>query len=49
MALPCHTKINRLDKTRILQKQRPLDRPPGPVIGDLDWPAATNGSKGAGA
>lgn len=26
MALPCHAKVNQLDRTRITQKQRPLDR-----------------------
>lgn len=39
MALPCHEHINRLDKTRILQKRRPLDRPFSPVHADLEWPA----------
>lgn len=38
MALPCHDRVNRLDKTRILQKQRPLDLPPKPVAPHLDWP-----------
>ncbi|RAM61573.1 hypothetical protein RB25_24750 [Herbaspirillum rubrisubalbicans] len=40
MALPCHEHINRLDKTRILQKQRPLDLPFSPVHADLEWPAS---------
>ena len=48
MALPCHAQVNRLDKTRILQKQRPLDRPPGPVHADLEWPTSDEG-EGAGA
>jgi len=39
MALSCHEHINRLDKTRILQKRRPLDRPFSPVHADLEWPA----------
>lgn len=38
MALPCHDRVNRLDKTRIQQKQRPLDLPPKPVPHHRDWP-----------
>ncbi|MBU6260462.1 MAG: DUF2169 domain-containing protein [Burkholderiales bacterium] len=40
LALPCHARVNRLDRTRIRLKQRPLDRPAAPVTDDLDWPAA---------
>ncbi|MFC4158974.1 DUF2169 family type VI secretion system accessory protein [Chitinimonas lacunae] len=31
MTLPCHPKVNRLDRTRISEKRRPLDPPPLPV------------------
>ncbi|WP_206958111.1 DUF2169 family type VI secretion system accessory protein [Trinickia acidisoli] len=36
MALPCHVKVNQLDRTRITQKRRPLDRTdaPGPDAKD---------------
>jgi hypothetical protein len=35
MALPCHSKVNLLDRTRITQKRRPLDRTDAPVAHDL--------------
>jgi hypothetical protein len=48
MAVPCHAQVNRLDKTRILQKQRPLDRPSGTVNAELNWPVGDEDA-GAGA
>lgn len=36
MALPCHAKVNLLDRTRITQKQRPLDRTDAPKLDATD-------------
>lgn len=47
MALPCHAQVNRLDKTRIMQRQRPLDRPTEPVNAVFNWPVG-NAGEGAG-
>jgi hypothetical protein len=38
MALPCHPRVNLLNRTRITMKRRPLDRPPLPVSPEIDWP-----------
>lgn len=38
IALPCHPKVNLLNRTRIMLKRRPLDRPSGPISADIDWP-----------
>lgn len=36
MALPCHAKVNLLDRTRITQKRRPLDRTDAPKLDTAD-------------
>lgn len=38
MTLPCHPKVNMLDRTLIIQKKRPLDRPVDLQEDPLHWP-----------
>jgi hypothetical protein len=40
MALPCHPKVNLLDRTLVTQKIRPLDREAGKIDDEFLWPEA---------